>query len=343
MNDIYKQKAEKYKYKYLKLKQELYGGEHQYPCSYDLPKVFDDNLLDFGTNISGKLKILTDYPINTPNIDFNRFNIVNNTGIILKHEDYLILLPILTHQNAVEYTTVKYACTINKEKRKKKYGLFKSGTNYIRTIFPNCDHILKMSATKNEGKFGYIITENIKRINVDNLITKIDLFIQFINDLINTLNVLIEPLHNAGYILNNIENSTIRWDKTKKQVHFNITKITKDTNKYKDINYLIYFINELSFLQKYRYTRELLKKFDDKNMSINKLINNLPKINECIKYEKELFKCKDKIREYENLSLDDYLNIKAISDEVKTLITKEIPRLTEISKEQILKIDKLLN
>ena len=262
MNDIYiyKQKAEKYKYKYLKLKQELEGGGD--PCSYILPITFDNDSLDFGTNISGKLKILTNYPPGAPNDDFNTYNKEGYTGIILKHEDYLILLPILTHQNAVEYTKVKYACTINKEKRERKFGLFKSGTNYIRTKFPNCDHILKMSATKNEGKFGYIITENIERIYTEYLISDIDLFIQFINDLINTLNVLIEPLHKAGYILNNIDISTIRWDKTKKQVHFNITKITKDTNKYKDINYLIYFITELSFLQKYRYTRELLKKFD---------------------------------------------------------------------------------
>lgn len=198
-----------------------------------------------------------------------------------------------------------------------------------------------MSATKNEGKFGYIITENIERIYTEYLISDIDLFIQFINDLINTLNVLIEPLHKAGYILNNIDISTIRWDKTKKQVHFNITKITKDTNKYKDINYLIYFITELSFLQKYRYTRELLKKFDDKNISINNLKDNLPKINKCIEYEKQLFEYKDKILEYENLSLDDHFNKKAISDEDKTFITKEITRLTKKQTEIINNINKI--
>ena len=198
-----------------------------------------------------------------------------------------------------------------------------------------------MSATKNEGKFGYIITENIERIYTEYLISDIDLFIQFINDLINTLNVLIEPLHKAGYILNNIDISTIRLDKTKKQVHFNITKITKDTNKYKDINYLIYFITELSFLQKYRYTRELLKKFDDKNISINNLKDNLPKINKCIEYEKQLFEYKDKILEYENLSLDDHFNKKAISDEDKTFITKEITRLTKKQTEIINNINKI--
>ena len=52
--------------------------------------------------------------------------------------------------------------------------------------------------------------------------------------------------------------------------------------------------------------------------------DNLPKINKCIEYEKQLFEYKDKILEYENLSLDDHFNKKAISDEDKTFITKEI-------------------
>jgi hypothetical protein len=125
-------------------------------------------LLDFGNNI-GKLKVVTNYPLEAPNTEteFNKYNKEGYTGIILKHEDYLILLPILTHQNAVEYTKIVYTCTINKEKREKKFGLFKSGKNYIRTIFPKCDHILKISAKKNEGKFGYIITENIENIEYE--------------------------------------------------------------------------------------------------------------------------------------------------------------------------------
>jgi len=47
MNDIYKHKAEKYKYKYLKLKQELEGGfiyDGNKSCMYHLPRQkFDEN------------------------------------------------------------------------------------------------------------------------------------------------------------------------------------------------------------------------------------------------------------------------------------------------------------
>ena len=44
MNQIYKQKAEKYKYKYLKLKQDLYlyGGEYLYNECISNPPIFFD-------------------------------------------------------------------------------------------------------------------------------------------------------------------------------------------------------------------------------------------------------------------------------------------------------------
>jgi hypothetical protein len=57
MNDIYKQKAEKYKYKYLKLKQDLEGAGSQ--CKYNLPIIFDKDSLDFPPDKPGKLKIVT--------------------------------------------------------------------------------------------------------------------------------------------------------------------------------------------------------------------------------------------------------------------------------------------
>ena len=69
--------------------------------------------------------------------------------------------------------------------------------------------------------------------------------------------------------------------------------------------------------------------------------DNLPKINKCIEYEKQLFEYKDKILEYENLSLDDHFNKKAISDEDKTFITKEITRLTKKQTEIINNINKI--
>ena len=321
MNDIYKQKAEKYKYKYFKLKKELEGGKHPYtyPCSYYLPIKFDTDSLDFGTNI-GKLKVVKDYPINAPNteIEFNKYNNYGYTGIILKHEDYLILLPILTEPNIVEYTKVVYACTINKEKRDKKLGLFKTGTNYIRTIFPKCDHILKMSATKNEGKFGYIITKDIEEIrgdyntkveiSADKLINgKIELFTKFINHLINTLNNFIIPLHEAGYILNNIYKQTINWDIEKEEVYFDITKMTKDTDKCKDIKNLISFILELSIVRNKHYTKELLKELSnkcDKNTTIKILINNLPDIIKCAKNEEKIAEYDNKIVEYNKKILE---------------------------------------
>lgn len=336
MNDIYEHKAEKYKYKYLKLKQELYGGEHPYPCSYDLPIKFVTDSLDFGNNISGKLKVVKDYPINAPNteIEFNKYNNYGYTGIILKHQDYLILLPLLTKPEIVKYTKVVYACTINKEKRDKKLGLFKSGTNYIRTIFPKCDHILKMSATKNKGKFGYIITKDIEEIIEENnhrvrilahelINNEIELFEKFINHLINTLNNFIIPLHEAGYILNNIYEETINWVIEKKEVYFDITKMTKDTDKCKDIKNLISFILNLSIVRDKHYTKELLKDLSnkcDKNTTIQILINNLPNIIKCAKNEEEIAKYEHRILEYNNKILKynkeyDYKNW----EELKTL------------------------
>lgn len=316
MNDIYKQKAEKYKHKYLKLKQELYGGKHPYtyPCLYYLPIKFDTDSLDFGTNI-GKLKVVKDYPINAPNtvIEFNKYNNYGYTGIILKHEDYLILLPLLTKPEIVKYTKVVYACTINKEKRDKKLGLFKSGINYIRTIFPKCDHILKMSATKNEGKFGYIITKDIEKIIEENdhrvkilahelINNEIELFEKFINHLIKTLNNFIIPLHEAGYILNNIYETTINWVIKKEEVYFDITKMTKDTDKCKDIKNLISFILNLSIVRDKHNTKELLKELldeYDKNTTIQILINNLPNIIKCAKNEEEIAKYENRILEYD--------------------------------------------
>ena len=345
MDDIYKHKAKKYKYKYLKLKQELEGGG-DLPCKYDLPIKFDGDSLDFGPEISGqsgKLKIVTNYPAGVSNTVsntvFNNFNKTNYTGIIFKHNNYIELYPILTSPDIVEYTKVVYACTIDKEVRNKlkMFKMFKN--NHIKKKFPKCPIF-------NDSKsYGYIITENIKNIieNINGLIINIDLFKEFINDLINTLKVFIIPLHEAGYILNNIDTSPIKWDKTKKQVYFNITEITKDTNKYKDINNLISFITKLFILNNYHYTKELLKEFDkDKNMSINKLIDNLPKINECIKYEEEILEYKEKILENEQKLFDEYVFKNSISDKNKIVIRDEITRLTEIEKQIINKINEII-
>jgi hypothetical protein len=309
MNDIYKQKAEKYKYKYLKLKKELEGGKHSYPyqCSYGLPIIFDKDSLDFGNNISGKLKVLTDYPIEAPNADFNIYNNYKYTGIILKHEDYLILLPLLTEPNIVKYTKVVYACTINKEVRKKYFKYFREN-NHIKDKFPNCPIF-------NDSKsYGYIITKDIEQIRGDynlkveilahKLINgKIELFTKFINHLIKTLQNFIIPLHKAGYILNNIHETTIKWVIEKEEVYFDITKMTKDTDKCKDIKNLISFILELSIVRDKHYTKELLKELSnkcDKNTTIEILINNLPNIIKCAQVEEEIAKYKDRILEYNN-------------------------------------------
>jgi hypothetical protein len=339
MNDIYKQKAEKYKYKYLKLKQELYSGDGGgYECTYDLPILFDNNSLDFGSNEPGepgnpgKLKIVTNYPPNTSNTYFNNFNKKNYTGIILKHQDYTGILSLLTSPNIVKYTKVVYACTINKEVRNLYFKRFREN-NHIK------DKFIKCPIFNNSDSYGYIITENILgKTYPEDLITDIDLFIQFINNLIKTLTEFIQPLHTADYILNNIDISTIKWDKT--QVYFNInkiTKITKNTDKYKDIKnliYLIYYITKLLIFNDYHYTKDLLKEFDkDKNMSIDKLINNLPKINECIKYEKQILEYEEQILEYESKeknpsiyndlnNLKNKKNIAIAIDEIKKIKLK---------------------
>jgi hypothetical protein len=313
MNDIYiyKQKAEKYKYKYLKLKQELYGsGNH---CTYNLPIKFENDSFNFELDDSGKLKIVTDYPINTPNSDFKKFNIQGNNGRILNYEDYEVILKLLKNSE-LKYTNIVYTCTIYKEKR---IGYFKrfGKKNYIKDKFTNCPIFNK------SDKYGFIITENIKGLDMENLINNnIELFIQFINHLILTLKNFIIPLHNAGYILNNINFNNIIWNKDEKKVYFNILNITKDTNKYKDIKDLISSITKLEPFVDYHNTKKLLFN-NDKIMSIEKLIDNLPNINKYIEYEKEIIKYEKKISDINEKFLSAQINqeIYIFEDERNTM------------------------
>ena len=130
MTDIYKQKARKYKNKYLKLKQEYIakGGvifRRISGCTIIPPPKFSYETLF-------KLQISRNYPltsISDSKSQINSFCNPNNFGRLLSYNDYQKELENFKSLNPApnfffdpvmeEYVKIKYACLIEKEKSSK--------------------------------------------------------------------------------------------------------------------------------------------------------------------------------------------------------------------------------
>ena len=87
MNDIYAQKAKKYKYKYLKLKEELYGGVEKNTCKYTLLKNKKANCDRIIYKTNNK-------------ITFLEYNVIDsNIYEILKLSDHKMIYGIFEYNN----------------------------------------------------------------------------------------------------------------------------------------------------------------------------------------------------------------------------------------------------
>jgi hypothetical protein len=286
MNDIYKHKAEKYKYKYLKLKQELEGGfiyDGNKSCMYDLPiQKFDKNTEINNDEqlgqIEKKLNIIIDYKMpGMSGITSDELNKEGYIGQIFKYETYsqiLQNLKILQNLNIdLNYINIVFACTIFKEK---KTG--KSGNNLIRTIFTDCDHILKKSSKEIilktvKNKFGYIIYKNsdnecnkyndkIQLNECNNYNDKLPIIATqkkktimiSLKKIRNAIDKFIKPLHEASYVLNNIPKVTPDYDRfilpyNLDLLYVDIFKMTVMAvdKKNNDIKHLINLISHLLY------------------------------------------------------------------------------------------------
>jgi hypothetical protein len=350
MNDIYiyKEKAEKYKYKYLKLKQELEGGEYLYnECKSNPPKYFDNETLE-------KLIIEEDYPKdNTININSfsnnydyvgrliksktNRFYDEYNIELTNSNKNYKII-ESLQNSKMLEYIPkIVYACTIKNDKS------FFSKTSFtydtVDKFFPHCT---KRNKSK---KYGYIITTNIG-INITYYISTSDL-IKFIKHLIVAIENFIIPLHNASYVLNNIDLNNIYWNE--QQVFFNISKMKYDTNMNTDIKNLIKSIKTLlvSHIDSYSHNNYYENVIEDITTQIEKLRNNnliiiLNNIIIYLNYNKLLLDYKrqyntisESIDEEYKLPERDWTGFRFPSDEVSKnnmLLTKKLFESIELKK-----------
>jgi hypothetical protein len=305
MNDIYKQKAEKYKYKYLKLKQELEGGfiyDGNKRCMYDLPRQNFNENTEINNDgqlgpIEKKLNIIIDYKM--PDITSDKFKNINTSdelnkegyiGQIFKYETYSQILKNLNILKNLKidlnYINIVFACTIFKEK---KTG--KSGNNLIRTIFPDCDHILKKSSKEIlfqtvKNKFGYIIYKNSDKIQLnecnnynDKIPTiatqKQKTIMISLKKIRNAIDKFIKPLHKASYVLNNIPKVTPDYDRFLSPYNldllyvdiFKMTVMAVD-KKNNDIKHLINLISHLL----YRYFE------NDGNLAYESIQRNKDKI-----------------------------------------------------------------
>ena len=274
MDDIYKHKAEKYKYKYLKLKQELEGGDNQYnDCMVCPPILFDNEILN---NI--EYEYFPD-PTNT-NININSFNNNNHIGRLLKSktkkstiskdifQTELENFDIIKNNKYIDEThipQIKYACKIINIK--KSLFNYSNAYNILHKFFPNCNK------SKISSKYGYIISTNPgESIKKD---MKISDLIIFINNLKNAITNFIKPLHNIKYVLNNIDFYNIKYDG--KKVYFNISEMTvmTDDNKNNDI---INLINCIKKFNQILYKDYIYQKLDIKILDADNLISILPQI-----------------------------------------------------------------
>jgi hypothetical protein len=299
MEDIYKQKAEKYKYKYLKLKQELEGGlivdgcTTSPPIYFDLEKIYvlqkDEHLGRLNDIEAAKNKILIkqDHPDNQTHI--NKFyDISSYIGKLMKYEEYNLALNSLNSLDSLknkkpginlEYTTgIKYAYTIHKVARggnilKRTYNKWWN-INELKKKLPNCKIIGKLK------NYGYTISENpgesLKDLYLELKYLSSEDFNKLLNDLIIAIEGFIIPLHEAEYILDNIRSDNIHWVGRRK-VCFDISKMKEENvyHQHKDIKPLIISISNVFKMRdrkdteyEYKYTYELL------NIRNNILFNN---------------------------------------------------------------------
>jgi hypothetical protein len=298
MNDIYKQKAEKYKYKYLKLKQELEGGDEIIPCQYDLPLDFDISKLDFeNKNKLNKLNINIDYPPNYIN-NYNNFIINNNKGYfgqIFKYDNYFKILTNFKNKLSM----IKEFQTINKDyvqNIESAYTIMHNNWSFMnnfKNTFRNCN------IEKQEFKYGYIIRKTGLKpsYTLKNLKMNLNYYCNFLIKLEDAIINFINPLNEAGYFLNNINIDNINYDG--EQIYFNIEQIEYNNtinNKYIDIYGLLISIFEFfvqyrddkvfehthHVINNYNNTYTVLKLFSDELINLNKPIE----INNLLKYLK---------------------------------------------------------
>ena len=242
MNEIYKQKAEKYKNKYLKLKQELYGGDGQYeyeynncisnpPIYFDLNKFYilknneEFDRLNDKKSAEGKILIKENYSCDKT-ININSFlNNYNYVGRLIKsktnkfynyddeyeieltntNNNYEIIKSLQILGMLQHIPKIVYACRIINDKS--------TTYNALKGFFKNC------TKSTNSTRYGYIITKNMgKSINI---YMKISDLIQFIPNLIDAIRNFIIPLNNASYFLKNIALKNIYWDENRRKVFFN--------------------------------------------------------------------------------------------------------------------------
>ena len=302
MSDIYKQKAEKYKYKYLKLKQELYGGEYYYNHCRITPPIDEKTLLN-------KLKINVDYRDNS----INSFNNNNYVGRLIKsktkgldeykieyensNKNYITIenLNLIQNQNQNQIQIQKmlqhipkivFACTIKNDK----------STTY-NTLLNEIFQFKYCTNSNKSSKYGYIITTNIGE-SISEYMSISDSII-FIPHLIYAINNFIIPLHNAKYVLNNIKLDNIYWNKQK--VFFNISKmkiITKDNNI--DIKGLIDSIQQIYVIKKIIEKRNL-------KLTANDLIDKLNEIKSNLIFEEESEKKTTSIIDYKQNKLEELM------------------------------------
>jgi len=205
-----------------------------------------------------------------PGITSDELNKKGYIGQIFKYETYSQILQnlnILKNLNIdLNYINIVFACTIFKEK---KTG--KSDNNLIRTIFPDCDHILKKSLKERlfhtvKNKFGYIIYKNsdnkIQLNECNNYNDKIPTIATekqktimiSLKKIKNAIDKFIKPLHEASYVLNNIPKVTPDYNRFMSPynldlLYVDIFKMTVMTvlNKNNDIKHLINLISHLLY------------------------------------------------------------------------------------------------
>jgi hypothetical protein len=259
MNDIYiyKQKAEKYKNKYLKLKQELEGGvnnrlpwDHKYKDDDDDD---DDRITDTLPSEpkeirttkasdctkqnyinSEDLKILNikpDYPNKKTNIEdipnyyeyeYDRRLLSNN-----KYEKELNNYKKIKNIKDIDITHVREIVFAGKIYNFNLYNIF-SKTKMFELL-----EIIYFLCKISNKNYGYIIS---KKININSTIETFDIL--KLRYLITAIDKFIIPLHNARFVLNNIKWENIIIDLISKKIIFDISKITESINTEIDIKAL---------------------------------------------------------------------------------------------------------
>jgi hypothetical protein len=262
MNDIYYEKAKKYKYKYLKLKREyiakggVWGLTKLSSCIATPPVLFSQKSLN-------ELQIKRDYPMTSTSDSkslINEFYDINHIGRLLSYNDYEKELANFKSLNPPpnfffnpimeQYIRIKYACLIFKEKRVVPEQLqIVSGTykamilpdNHLKQTFPKC------SVIGPANSYGYIISNTSKSFSQLCLNSqfskpindsfKIQHATILLNRLIEAIKNFLIPLHNQGYVLD------YDWDKT---INWKTRSYLDEQDYYENIywdekNYKIYF------------------------------------------------------------------------------------------------------